>query len=160
MSNSRSSGYPLVDVTKNGVDGVISLNCLVDSWVWWSLILDLLIIFLVLITFISPLIKVAHRLDLHPLLLEPCPHLELVEMLVWKMMVDFVLVEALHIFFGHTSPMDMFLSVTHRASSSSSSSRSTCSTWEPLASSNTMSQETSTNPVDLLKTLYALVFES
>jgi hypothetical protein len=33
MSNSRSSGYPLVDVTKNGVDGVISLNCLVDSWV-------------------------------------------------------------------------------------------------------------------------------
>jgi hypothetical protein len=38
--------------------------------------------------------------------------------------------------------------------------RSTCSTWEPLVSSNTMSQETSTNPVDLLKTLYALVFES
>jgi hypothetical protein len=54
MSNSRSSGYPLVDVTKNGVDGVISLNCLVDSWVWWSLILNLLIIFLVFIFFISP----------------------------------------------------------------------------------------------------------
>jgi hypothetical protein len=51
-------------------------------------------------------------------------------------------------------------SVTHGASSSSSSSRSTCSTWKPLVSSNTMSQETSTNPVDLLKTLYALVFES
>jgi hypothetical protein len=61
---------------------------------------------------------------------------------------------------GHTSPMDMFLSATHGAYSSSSSSRSTCSTWEPLVSSNTMSQETSTNPVDLLKTLYALVFES
>src|SRR6187455_3493305 len=56
--------------------------------------------------------------------------------------------------------IDMFLSATHRASSSSSSSRSTCSTWEPLVSSNTLSQETSTNPVDLLKTLYALVFES
>jgi hypothetical protein len=56
--------------------------------------------------------------------------------------------------------MDMFLSATHGAYSSSSSSRSTCSTWEPLVSSNTMSQETSTNPVDLLKTLYALVFES
>jgi hypothetical protein len=23
-----------MNVTKNGVDGVISLNCLVDSWVW------------------------------------------------------------------------------------------------------------------------------
>jgi hypothetical protein len=51
MSNSRSSGYPLVDVTKYGVDGVISLNCLVDSWVW-SLTLNLLIIF------IYPLINV------------------------------------------------------------------------------------------------------
>ena len=40
MSNSRSSGYPLVNVTKYGVDGVISLNCLVDSWVWLSLILN------------------------------------------------------------------------------------------------------------------------
>jgi hypothetical protein len=58
MSNSRSSAYPLVDVTKNGVDWVISLNFLVDSWVWWSLILNLLIIFLVLIIFISPLINV------------------------------------------------------------------------------------------------------
>jgi hypothetical protein len=40
---------------------------------------------------------VAHHLDLHPLLLEPYPHLELVEMLAWKMMVDLVLVEALRI---------------------------------------------------------------
>jgi hypothetical protein len=55
MSNSRSSGYPLMNVTKDGVDGVISLNCLVDSWVWWSLIPYFLIIFLVLIIFISPL---------------------------------------------------------------------------------------------------------
>jgi hypothetical protein len=55
MSNSRSSGYHLVNVTKYGVDGVISLKCLVDSWVWWSLILHLLIILLVLIIFISPL---------------------------------------------------------------------------------------------------------
>jgi hypothetical protein len=44
-----------MNVTKDGVDGVISLNCLVDSWVWRSLIL---IIFLVLIVFISPLIIV------------------------------------------------------------------------------------------------------
>jgi hypothetical protein len=58
MSNSRSSGYPLVNVTKYGVDGVISLNCLMDSWVWWSLVLNFLIIFLVLIIFISPLIDV------------------------------------------------------------------------------------------------------
>src|SRR5688572_4617726 len=61
---------------------------------------------------------------------------------------------------GHTSPMDMFLSAMHGASSIPISSRSTCSTWEPLVSSNTTSQETSTCPVDLLKTLYALVFES
>jgi hypothetical protein len=44
-----------------------------------------------------PPLKVAHRLDLHPLLLEPYPHLQLVEMLVWKMMVDLVLVWALQI---------------------------------------------------------------
>jgi hypothetical protein len=31
MSNSRSSGYPLVNVTKYGVDGVISLNCLIGG---------------------------------------------------------------------------------------------------------------------------------
>ena len=42
-----------MNVTKNGVHGVISLNRLVDSWVWRSLIL---IFFLVLIFFISPLI--------------------------------------------------------------------------------------------------------
>jgi hypothetical protein len=105
-----------------------------------------------------PPLEVAHRLDLH--LLELDPHLELVEMLARKMMVDLVLVWAPRISFGHTSPMDMFLSAMHGASSSSSSSRSTCSTWEPLVSSNSMSQETSTNLVDLLKTLYALVFES
>jgi hypothetical protein len=56
MSNSRSSGYPLFNVTKYGIVGVISLNCLVDSWVRWSLILNLLFIFLFLINFISPLI--------------------------------------------------------------------------------------------------------
>jgi hypothetical protein len=60
MCNSRSSGYPLVNVTKYGVDGVISLNCLVDSWVWRSLILNFLFIFLVFIV-ISPLINVLLR---------------------------------------------------------------------------------------------------
>jgi hypothetical protein len=58
MSNSRSSGYPLMNVTKYGVDGVISLNCLVDSQVRWSLILNFLIIFLLLIIFVSPLINI------------------------------------------------------------------------------------------------------
>jgi hypothetical protein len=55
MSDSRSSGYPLMNVAEDGVHGVISLNRLMDSWVWRSLTL---IIFLVLINFISPLILV------------------------------------------------------------------------------------------------------
>jgi hypothetical protein len=45
-------------------------------------------------------LEVAHCLDLHPLLLEPFPHVQLVEMLVWKMMVDFMLVKVL----GSSSP--------------------------------------------------------
>jgi hypothetical protein len=44
-----------------------------------------------------PPLEVAHHLDLHPLLLEPFLNLELVEILVWKMMVDLVLVKALWI---------------------------------------------------------------
>src|SRR5688572_6271896 len=52
MCNTRSSGYPLMNVAKDGVDGVISLDCLVDSWVWRSLFF----ILLVLIICISPLI--------------------------------------------------------------------------------------------------------
>jgi hypothetical protein len=55
MSDSISSGYPLMNIAEDGVHGVISLNRLVDSWVWRSLTL---IIFLVLINFISPLILV------------------------------------------------------------------------------------------------------
>jgi hypothetical protein len=43
---------------------------------------------------------------------------------------------------------------------SSISLRSTCSLGEPLVSSNTTLLETSTNPDDLLKTLYAFVFDS
>jgi hypothetical protein len=42
-------------------------------------------------------IEVAHPLDLHFHHLELDPHLGLVEMLYWKMMVDLVLVEALWI---------------------------------------------------------------
>jgi hypothetical protein len=43
--------------------------------------------------------EVAHYLHLDPLplLLELVPHLELVEMLVWRMMVDLVLVKALRV---------------------------------------------------------------
>jgi hypothetical protein len=94
MSNSRSSGYPLVNVTEYRVDGVMSLNCLVDSWVWRPLTLNFLIIFLVYIIFIPPLdhypsLEVDHPLDLH-LHLKPDPRLELVEMLGWKIMVDLV----------------------------------------------------------------------
>jgi hypothetical protein len=53
MSNTRSSSYPLLNIAEDGVHGVISLNCLVDSWVWrsWNLF-----IFLVLTMGISPLI--------------------------------------------------------------------------------------------------------
>jgi hypothetical protein len=55
MSNTRSSGYPLMNITEDGVHRVISLYCLVDSWVRrsWTVI-----IFLVLIISISPLIVV------------------------------------------------------------------------------------------------------
>src|SRR6187455_3557394 len=55
MCNTRSSGYPLMNIAKDGVHEVISLYCLVDSWVWrsWTLV-----IFLVLIISISPLIIV------------------------------------------------------------------------------------------------------
>jgi hypothetical protein len=52
MCNTRSSSYPLMNVAEDGVDEVISLDCLVDSWVWWPL----LFILLVLIICISPLI--------------------------------------------------------------------------------------------------------
>jgi hypothetical protein len=53
MSNTRSSSYPLLNIAEDGVHGVISLNCLVDSWVWRSCSL---LIFLILIMGISPLI--------------------------------------------------------------------------------------------------------
>jgi hypothetical protein len=44
-----------------------------------------------------PPLEVAHPLDLHFHHLELDPHLELVEMLDWKMTVDLMLVEALRI---------------------------------------------------------------
>jgi hypothetical protein len=50
VCNSRSSSYPLMNVTKDGVDRVISLNWLVGSWVWRSLTLNFLIIFLMNVT--------------------------------------------------------------------------------------------------------------
>jgi hypothetical protein len=91
-----------MNIAEDGVHGVISLNRLVDSWVWRSLTLFFLIIFLVLIIVISPLIivllfEVAHLLDLLLHCLQLDPNLGLVEMLDLKMMVDLVLVEALQI---------------------------------------------------------------
>jgi hypothetical protein len=74
------------------------------------------------------LLEVAHRLDFDPLLLEPVSHLELVEMLVWKMMVNVVLVKALRVLLDTHLQWTCSLVVMHRASSSSNSSRSTCST--------------------------------
>jgi hypothetical protein len=44
-----------------------------------------------------PPLEVAHLLDLHFHPLELGPHLELVEKLAWRKMVDLVLVEALRI---------------------------------------------------------------
>jgi hypothetical protein len=44
-----------------------------------------------------PPLEVAHPLDLHLHCLEHDPHLELVEMLDWKMTVDLMLVWALRI---------------------------------------------------------------
>jgi hypothetical protein len=44
-----------------------------------------------------PPLEVAHLLDLHSHHLELDPHLGLVEMLVWKMKVDLVLMEVLRI---------------------------------------------------------------
>jgi hypothetical protein len=44
-----------------------------------------------------PPLEVAHLLDLHFHQLELDPHLELVEMLAWKMTIDLVLVWALRI---------------------------------------------------------------
>jgi hypothetical protein len=47
-----------MNITENGVHEVISLYRLVDSWMWRSLTLYFLIIFLLLFNFISPLIIV------------------------------------------------------------------------------------------------------
>jgi hypothetical protein len=92
-------------------------------------------------------------LDHAPLLEVPVHHLELGDAPVLSKRVD--LVPAVP---GRTSPIAIVRIAAFGISSSSMSSRSTCSLGEPLVSSNTMSLETSTNPDDLLKTLYAFVF--
>jgi hypothetical protein len=102
MSNSRLSGYPLVNVTKYRADGGDIFELLggpLGVAVFDHESLDHLpcLDYLHLPLDQCPLLEVAHRLDLDPLLLEPFPHLGLVEMLVWKMMADLVLVEALRI---------------------------------------------------------------
>jgi hypothetical protein len=47
-----------------------------------------------------PLLEMAHCLELDLLLLELVPRLKLVEILVWKMMVDLVLMKALWVLVG------------------------------------------------------------
>jgi hypothetical protein len=88
MSNSRASGYPLLNITKDGVDEVVSLNCLVDPWVRWYLSLNLLFHPPCLVHPYLPLdschhFEVAHCFALDLLLLELVPHLMLVEILIW-----------------------------------------------------------------------------
>jgi hypothetical protein len=88
-----------MNVTKYGVDEVISLNCLVDSWgvaVLDPKFLDHLPCHYCLHLPLDqcPPLEVAHCLDLHIHPLELDPHLELVEMLAWKMMANLVLVWA------------------------------------------------------------------
>jgi hypothetical protein len=56
MSDTRSSSYPFMNITEDGVHGAISLYRLVDSWVRRSLTMFFLIIFLVFVMVISPLI--------------------------------------------------------------------------------------------------------
>src|SRR5690348_18369000 len=98
MCNTRSSGYPLMNVAKDGVDGVISLYCLMDSWVWrpWLFIL------LVFIICISPLI-IAVILRWLISLIFTFINLSLILILswwgcfAWRRMVDLVHLEALRI---------------------------------------------------------------
>jgi hypothetical protein len=90
-----------MNITEDKVHGVISLNRLVDSGVavFDPVLLDHLpcLDHCHLPLDHCPPLEVAHLLDLLLHCLEPDPHLELVEMLAWKMMVDLVFVEALRI---------------------------------------------------------------
>src|SRR5687767_6798513 len=79
MCNTRSSGYPLMNVAEDGVNGVISLDCLVDSWVWQPWFLFIL---LFLIIFISPLI-IAITLRWLIFLILPFINLSLILILTW-----------------------------------------------------------------------------
>jgi hypothetical protein len=122
MCNSRSSGYPLMNVTEDGVDRVISLNCLVDSWEWRSLSLNFLIIFLALINFISPLILVLLLRWLNLLIFINIVLSLFLILSWWRCLIGrwrwSCACGGSSDSLGHTSPMDMFLSATHGASSS------------------------------------------
>jgi hypothetical protein len=61
---------------------------------------------------------------------------------------------------GHTFPIAILYKASQWASSSSTTSRSYCSTWEPLVLSNTVSHVVSTQSEFLLKTRYVREFES
>ena len=98
MCNTRSSGYPLMNVAEDGVDRVILLDRLVDSGVAALVLIHLphLDHGHLPLDHCSPL-EVAQLLDFPFHHLEPHPHLELVEMLALRKMVDLVLVDALRI---------------------------------------------------------------
>jgi hypothetical protein len=101
----------------------------------------------------------------HALPLDPCHHLEVhvthldlevVPSFMKKVDLAFVVPVVAH----RLLAIAIVFMAAVGISFSSMSSRSTCSPREPLVSSNKMSLVTSTKLEDLLKTLYAFVFES
>jgi hypothetical protein len=152
ICNTWSNGYPFFDITKYVVDGVISLNILTHSLMWWCFSFIPIIL-------ISPW----SLLSSWPWSFGSSSS----SWLSWsrpcvgrvvsfgKVSWDWLLGS-----YGLTSPITIFCKASHEASSSSMRSRSTCSFWEPLVSSNTASHVVSTQPVVTLKIRYAWEFES
>jgi hypothetical protein len=102
MCDTRSSGYPLMKYRRGWSswgDLFVSLGGLLGVAVFDPVLLDHLpcLDHCHLPLNHCPPLEVAHPLDHHFHHLELDPHLGLGEMLVWKMMVDLVLVEALRI---------------------------------------------------------------
>src|SRR5690348_10451957 len=86
MCNTRSSGYPFMNVAEDGVDGVISLYCLVDSGVAALVLHPPCLHHLHLPLDHCRHLEEAHHFVLPLYQLEPRPHFGLVEMLAWRRM--------------------------------------------------------------------------